>query len=53
MNPLRIPATGLGEYDHLGDTITFLGMCINNLAREAAQKSNQKTAPEPVQEALI
>ena len=49
MNPLRIPATGLGEYDHLGDTITLLGMCINNLAREAAQK----TAPEPVQEALI
>lgn len=50
-----LPDTGLVAManDHLGDTITLLGMCINNLAREAAQKSNQKTAPEPVQEALI
>ena len=27
--------------------------CIVGLQKEAAQKSNQKTAPEPVQEALI
>lgn len=50
-----LPDTGLVAManDHLGDTITLLDMCIDNLAREAAQESNQKTAPEPVQEALI
>lgn len=50
-----LPDTGLVAManDHLGDTITLLDGCINNLAREAAQKTNQKTAPEPAQEALI
>jgi hypothetical protein len=49
MNPLRIPATGLGEYDYLGDTITLLNVCINNLQQEPAPEP----APEPVQETLI
>lgn len=35
--------------DYLGDTITLLDRCIG----EAAQKPNQESAPEPVQEALI
>lgn len=50
-----LPEAGLVAManDHLGDTITLLDRCINNLAREAAQKTNQKTAQEPVQEALI
>lgn len=46
-----LPDTGLVAManDHLGDTITLLGMCIDNLHREATQKSNQEAA----QEALI
>ena len=49
-----LPEAGLVAManDHLGDTITLLDRCINNLAREAAQKTNQKTAQEPVQEVL-
>ena len=50
-----LPEAGLVAManDHLGDTITLLDRCINNLAREAAQKPNQEAAQEPVQEALI
>lgn len=46
-----LPDTGLVAManDHLGDTITLLDRYINNLA----QKSSQKAAQEPVQEALI
>ena len=46
-----LPGTGLVAManDHLGDTITLLGMCIDNLQQEPAQKPEQ----EPVQEALI
>ena len=50
-----LPDTGLVAManDHLGDTITLLGRCINNLAREAAQEPNQESAQNPAQEALI
>lgn len=50
-----LPDTGLVAManDHLGDTITLLDRCIVGLQEEAAQKPNQKTAPEPAQEALI
>lgn len=36
-----LPDTGLVAManDHLGDTITLLDRCINNLAREAAQEA--------------
>ena len=46
-----LPDTGLVAManDHLGDTITLLGMCIDNLQQEPAQKPEQ----EPAQEALI
>lgn len=46
-----LPDTGLVAManDRLGDTITLLGMCIDNLQQEPAQKPNQ----EPAQEALI
>lgn len=46
-----LPDTGLVAManDHLGDTITLLGMCIDNLQQEPAQKPNQ----EPAQETLI
>nr|DAT51170.1 MAG TPA: hypothetical protein [Caudoviricetes sp.] len=46
-----LPEAGLVAManDHLGDTITLLDRCIDNLAREAAQKPNQESA----QEALI
>ena len=46
-----LPDTGLVAManDHLGDTITLLGMCIDNLQREPAPEP----APEPVQETLI
>lgn len=39
-----LPDTGLVAManDHLGDTITLLDRCINNLAREAAQEPNQE-----------
>ena len=39
--------------DHLGDTINLLDRCIDNLARGAAQKSDQESAQKPNQEALI
>lgn len=39
--------------DCLGDTITLLDRCIDNLAREAVQKTNQEVAQKPNQEALI
>lgn len=50
-----LPDTGLVAManDHLGDTITLLGMCIDDLHREAIQKSDQETAQEPAQETLI
>lgn len=50
-----LPDTGLVAManDYLGDTITLLNVCIDNLQREAAQKPNQKTAQKPAQEALI
>ena len=50
-----LPEVGLVAManDHLGDTITLLGRCINNLAREAAQEPNQESAQNPAQEALI
>ena len=50
-----LPDTGLVAManDHLGDTITLLDRCINNLAREAAQEPNQESAQKPAQEALI
>ncbi len=43
-----LPEVGLVAManDHLGDTITLLDRCINNLAREAAQKPNQEAAQE-------
>lgn len=46
-----LPDTGLIAManDHLGDVINLLDRCIDNLAREAAQKPNQESA----QEALI
>lgn len=46
-----LPDTGLVAManDHLGDTITLLGMCIDNLQQEPAPEP----APEPVQETLI
>ena len=46
-----LPNTGLVAManDHLGDAITLLDRCIDNLQKEPAQKSNQ----EPAQEALI
>lgn len=46
-----LPDTGLVAManDHLGDTITLLDMCIDNLRQEPAQK----TAQESAQEALI
>ena len=49
-----LPDTGLVAManDHLGDTITLLDMCINNLAREAAQEPNQESAQKPAQEVL-
>ena len=50
-----LPDTGLVAManDHLGDTITLLGMCIVGLHREAIRESDQETAQEPAQEALI
>lgn len=39
--------------DHLGDTITLLDRCINNLAQKSSQKTAQESTQEPVQEALI
>lgn len=50
-----LPDTGLVAManDHLGDTITLLDRCIDNLARGAAQKSEQEAAQEPAQETLI
>ncbi len=46
-----LPEAGLVTManDHLGDVITLLDRCVDNLAREAAQKPNQESA----QEALI
>ena len=46
-----LPDTGLVAManDYLGDTITLLNVCINNLQQEPAQKPEQ----EPAQEALI
>ena len=50
-----LPDTGLVAManDHLGDTITLLGMCIVALHREAIRESDQETAQEPTQETLI
>ena len=50
-----LPDTGLVAManDYLGDAITLLGMCIDDLHREAIQKSDQETAQEPAQETLI
>ena len=46
-----LPDTGLVAManDRLGDVINLLDRCIDNLARESAQKPNQESA----QEALI
>ena len=46
-----LPDTGLVAManDHLGDTITLLDMCIDNLQQEPEQESAQ----EPAQETLI
>ena len=50
-----LPDTGLVAManDHLGDTITLLDMCIDNLQQEPAQKPEQESAQEPAQETLI
>lgn len=46
-----LPDTGLVAManDHLGDAITLLDRCINNLQQEP----NQESAQKPTQEALI
>lgn len=43
-----LPDTGLVAManDRLGDVITLLDRCVDNLAREAAQKPNQEAAQE-------
>ena len=43
-----LPDTGLVAManDHLGDVINLLDRCVDNLAREAAQKPNQEAAQE-------
>lgn len=43
-----LPDTGLVAManDHLGDAITLLGMCIDNLRQEPAQKPEQEAAQE-------
>ena len=43
-----LPDTGLVAManDHLGDVINLLDRCIDNLARGAAQESDQETAQE-------
>ncbi len=43
-----LPEAGLVAManDHLGDTLTLLDRCIDNLQQEPAQKSNQEAAQE-------
>lgn len=50
-----LPDTGLVAManDRLGDVITLLDRCVDNLARGAAQESGQESAQEPAQETLI